>query len=161
MPANAQTLPGLHQPADFVFKSMTRTKTTMVESGKMLTRTYGGQWYELRLTWPPMTKEEFGPIAAFIEKQAGKNGIFYVEVPPMTGEEGEVVGNMANYANDTKLHRITDTGPHEVYPEARNGGGFLETGSVYMRCSLKNDVHQTQHKKDGFVHFELDLMERL
>lgn len=161
MPLASEILPMLHEPAEYTFSSRTRAKATQAESGKILTRDYGGQWYELTLAWPPMVKEEFGPITAFLESQGGKNGIFFVQIPPMTDQAGFVIGNLVNFDNDTKLHRITALAPTALYPLARNVGGVLVTDPVYLRCSLKNNVHQTQHRRDGFTTFEIDLVERL
>lgn len=158
MPLASEILPSIPTPLEFTFKSKTRSKVTQATSGKIISRRYGGQWYELTLQYPPMDKSEFGPIVSFLEELGGKNGIFYVEIPPVTDQAGNVVGNMANYSNDTKLHRITSTG---TFPDGRNVGGILVTDPVYLRCSLKNDVQAVRHSKDGFTRFELDLVERI
>jgi hypothetical protein len=143
-------------------KSRQRTKTSQALNGRTISRAYGGQYYELRLVYPDMTRAQFAPISAFLAAQGGRNGIFYVPVPEtLSGAPGRVTGNLATFDNDWKLHLITDGATGAVEPPARASGGTLQTSGIRMRCSLMDDVQEIRLGNRGLIRFELDLVERL
>ena len=154
-------LPSSPAPHAIKISVKSRSVISQAESGKILGRAKGIAYYEMALIYPPMRRDQFGPIHAFLEANARPN-IFYVQVDPMTGTAGEIVGNHINFDNDTKLHLITSISPSTaVTPPMRNVGGLIISNPVYMRCSLKNDVQQISLGKDGLVRFEINLVERI
>jgi len=156
-------LPEVPGPASVTFKKKNRTKTSQTESGRIYSRSTGGSYYEATLTYPVMRLGDFAALNAFLESQEGKNGIFYVKMPNnYSGASGAVIGNFANYNNDTKLHLITGTSPIVTNPAGRVPGGSLVTSNVYMRCSLARDVQQVKIDKRNLIsRFEIDLIERV
>ncbi len=156
------TLPLTPAPASVKFRARHRSKTSQSSSGRIISRSYGGQFFEMTLVYPTMTAEQFAPINAFLAAQKGRNEIFYVRVPAnMSGSTGTKVGNFAIFDNDWKLHMITDTDPVAVVPPARQPGGSLITSGLYMRCSMTSDVHEIDINQRGLFRYELDLVERL
>lgn len=154
-------LPNSPLPSAIKISVKSRSVISQAESGKILGRAKGIPYYEMALIYPPMRRDQFGSIQAFLEENARPN-IFYVQVGPMTGVAGEIVGNHVNFDNDTKLHLITGTTPSTtVTPPMRNVGGLIISNPVYMRCSLKNDVQKISLGKDGLVRFEMNLVERI
>lgn len=154
------TLPTSPAPSAVKFRLKSRSVVSQAESGKMLGRSKGTSYYEMTLTYPPMRRDQFGPLAAFIEENA-RPAIFNVTVDPLTGSAGEVVGNHVNFDNDTKLYLVTGTGPTTVTPPMRNTGGNIVTSPVTMRCSLMSDNQQLSIAKDGLVRVEINLVERI
>ena len=153
-------LPNTPEPVEFVFKTKTKSFSSEALSAKILTREIGGQRYELTLKYPPMMKSEFAAVEAFLSSRS-RNDIFYVEIPAPTGAPGAVVGNYINFNNDTKLHKVTGAGPTTIYPAMRNVGGLIVSDPVYLKCSRKNDIQSTKLSSDGFIRFEVDLVERV
>lgn len=154
-------LPKSPAPSAVKISSKSRSVVSQAESGKILGRAKGTSYYEMELTYPPMRRDQFGPIRAFLEDNA-RPKVFYVEVDPLTGVAGEIVGNHINFDNDTKLHLVTGATPlTTVTPPMRNIGGLIVSSPVYMRCSLKNDVQKLSLAKDGLVRFEINLEERI
>ena len=155
-------LPSTPRPASYRVKSRQRTKSSTASSGRIISREFGGQYFELTLVYPPMTRAQFSPLNAFVTALGGRNGVFNVTIPDdMSGRAGEYTGNFANFSNDWKLHLLTSDAPATVTPPARLAGGIIITSPVYMRCSLAGDVQQVRLDKTGLVRFELDLVERL
>lgn len=135
-----------------------RTKVTTAASGKILSRTYGGQSYSMVLTYNPMLKSEAAPLIAFLQAQQGRNGIFRVKVPQING--GETVGTFVNFEGDTKLHMITADSPRAYIPAPR-GSDTVDTQPVYMRCSLASDVQEIELDRRGLIKLNIELIERV
>lgn len=154
-------LPNSPAPSAVKISAKSRSVVSQAESGKILGRSKGTSYYEIALIYAPMRRNQFGPIQAFLEANARPN-IFYVQIDPMTGVAGEIVGNHVNFDNDTKLHLVAATTPlTTVTPSMRNVGGLVVSNPVYMRCSLKNELQQLSLGKDGLVRFEINLVERI
>lgn len=122
-------LPTIPAPIEFVFKTKTKSFSSEALSAKILTREIGGQRFELTLKYPPMSQDEFAAVEAFLTSRS-KNDIFYVTVPFLSDQAGEQFGNMINFDNDTKLHKITALNPTVVYPPMRNVGGVILSDEV-------------------------------
>lgn len=161
-------LPTLPTPVSYRIRSNYRTQTSMSVNGKIVSRKYGGQYYEITLVYPPMRRDQAAPLIAFLEEQEGQNNIFRVQLPvDMAGTPGLQVGNFANIdatnpaqAND-KLYRITAVSPAvSVAPEAMVAGTVVASAPV-MRCSLKNDVQIITLGPSGLIRLEIDLVERV
>jgi len=149
-------------PASVSIRARQRTKVSQATSGRIISRAYGGQLFEMTLTYPLMTREQFAPINAFLTAQGGRNEIFYVRVPEdMSGATGQRAGNFALFSNDWKLHLITDTDPLTVIPPARVDGGTLTTSNLCMRCSLARDIQEIRVNQRGLIRYEIDLVERV
>lgn len=161
---SSDILPAYPVPSSFQFTSRYRTQTSMAVSGKIIGRKYGGQYYEARLVYPALRRDQLAPIIAFLERQEGRYGIFRVQVPTdMAGQVGDVPGNFANVVGDSlnKLYRVTGSpGDLAVMPTPPSGSSFTTSG-VQMRCSLKNDAQQIVLGRTGLIRLEIDLIERV
>ncbi len=156
-------LPTLPTPVSYRIRSNYRTQTSMSVSGKIVSRKYGGQYYEMTLVYPPMRRDQAAPIIAFLEEQEGQLGIFRVELPDdMSGTAGLEVGNFANIVGDAsnKLYRIVEAGASPKLMPSVTGATPITTG-VMMRCSLKNDVQVITLGPSGLIRLEIDLVERV
>jgi len=135
----------------------------MAISGKILSRKYGGQYYEMTLVYPDMRRDQAAPIIAFLEEQEGQLGIFRVQLPDdMSGTPGLEVGNFANIVGDAsnKLYRIVEAGASpRLMPSAP--GATPITSGVMMRCSLRNDAQIIKLGRSGLIRLEIDLVERV
>ena len=145
-------------PSTYIVRTKTTSFRSEALSSKILTRQIGGQRFEFTLKYPPMLRSKFAEVEAFLTCRS-TNDIFYVEILPVTGISGEVVGNYVNFDNDTKIHKIISVSPTVVYPDMRNVGGLIISSPVYLRCSRKGNIQSTEIKTD-FVKFEVDLEER-
>lgn len=163
--AIADELPLVPAPAALSVRSRQRTKTSQAESGRILSRAYGGQYYEVTLSYNPMTRAQAGPLIAFLQSREGRNSIFKVELSGFAEVPGFEAGNFANFNNDTKLHLITGPGDSDVTPDPRepdgNPAGSPITDAVYMRASLVNDAQVVSLGRNGLIRLEVDLVERL
>jgi hypothetical protein len=163
--AIADKLPLVPAPASLRVSSRQRTKTSQAESGRILSRAYGGQYFEVTLSYNPMTREQAGPLLAFLQSREGRNSIFKVELSGFADVPGFKIGNFANFDNDTKLHLITGSGSNSVTPPPRepdgNPAGNPITDKVYMRASLTNDAQVVELGRNGLIRLDVDLVERL
>lgn len=136
-----------------------RTKVSTAASGKMLSRTHGGQWYAMTLNYNPMLKAEAAPLIAFLQAQRGRDGIFRVRVPQINGGNGPL-GEFVNFVGDTKLHMITGDSPR-TYSPAPRGASTVDAQPPYMRCSLARDVQEVTLDKRGLILLTIELVERV
>ena len=155
-------LPMVPKPAAVAVRSNHRTRSTQAESGRTLSRVYGGQFYTVNLDYNPMKRADAAPLIAFLQSRQGKDSEFKVEMGGFQQVAGAEVANFANFGDDTKLHMITQTAPTlEVYPAARYSGGTTYTDTVYMRASLVGDVQEVKIPRNGLIRLSIDLIERL
>lgn len=61
-------------------------------SGKRFARLFGGHLWQMRIKYPPMTRDEFAPLMGFIASQQGEFGTFTVVVPHLAIPFGSWVG---------------------------------------------------------------------
>lgn len=66
-------------------------------------RGLGGQRWEWSVSYHPMTRQEFGPVAAFIVAQGGSRSTFQITLPEISFQLGDASGtarvnNAAGYA---------------------------------------------------------------
>lgn len=149
-------------PAAIQVQSHQPTRTTKAESGRILSRSYGGQYYQITLIYNLMKRSEAGPLIAFLQSRKGRDSIFRVEVSGFADVPGTEVANFANFDDDTKLHLITSTTPSiEVTPPARAAGSILYTDTVFMRASLAGDAQIVSIERNALVRLEINLVERL
>ncbi len=155
-------MPATPVPAAIRINSRQRTRVSQAESGRILSGTYGGQFFEASLVYAPMKRDAAAPLIAFLQSRRGRDSIFKVELTGFRTSAGAEVANFLNYDDDTKLHLITATSPTlETYPTARATGGVHHTDTVFMRASLARDVQQISLDRDGLIRLEVDLVERL
>ncbi|UTW59992.1 hypothetical protein KFE96_06710 [Kordiimonas sp. SCSIO 12603] len=150
-------------PAAVRVRTRQRTKVSVAESGRMLSRIHGGQTFEIGLTYNPMLKEQAGPIIAFLQAQQGRNGIFKVKLPQLTGIAGVRLGNFVNFTDSDKLHLITDytsTNQFSVTPDVI-GTPVVDTNGPFVRCSLVGDVQEIRLDRDRLIRLQIDVVERL
>jgi len=155
-------MPMVPAPAEMTVRSRQRTKISQAESGRILSRAYGGQYYEVSLIYNPMKRSDAAPLIAFLQSREGRNSIFKVEISGFAATVGSNVANFANVDDDTKLHMIAETDPAVILsPEPRFTGATLSTDQVFMRASLARDVQEISLARTGLIQPRIDLIERL
>lgn len=153
-------LPMVPAPAAINVRSRYRTRTTQSESGHIFTRSFGGQFYEMTLSYNPMTRAQAAPLVAFLQSRKGRHSKFKVEVSGLSPTAGLQVGNFVNFADTTKLHMITDLSPFSVTPDRTDVSGPY-TDQVFIYASLRGDVQEVSLGRTGLIRLEIDLVERL
>lgn len=149
-------------PAAMNVRSRQRTKTSQAESGRILSRAYGGQFFEVTLNYNPMKRSDAAALIAFLQSREGRNSIFKVEISGFAASTGSHMANFANVDDDTKLHLISESDPTTVLsPPPRLTGATVFTDQVFMRASLQNDVQKVELGKNGLIRISVDLIERL
>ena len=118
------------------FSSEQKTITSTTDSGKMFSVQVDGQRWKFSASHPPMSRNNFAPVYAFIIKQRGQKETFQI-IPPVISsargnEQGTVLVNGAHTAGDTT---ITVNGHHNNSNGAFKAGDLIKFGShskVYM-----------------------------
>lgn len=154
-------MPMTPAPASVSVRSRQRTRVSQAESGRILSGRYGGQYYEMSLSYNPMTRAQAAPLIAFLQSREGRHGIFYVEVCGFAEADGLQTANFGNFDDSAKLHMVTDGATSAVTPAARPSSSTLYTDTVYMRSSLSSDVQAIELGRSGLIRLSLDLVERL
>lgn len=154
-------MPMTPAPAAMVVRSRQRTRITRAESGRIVSGRYGGQYFELSLSYNPMTRAQAAPLVAFLQSQEGQHGIFYVEVGGLAETEGLQTANFGNFDDAAKLHMITDAATSAVTPTARAASTTLYSDTAFMRASLVSDVQVIELGRGGLIRVSVDLVERL
>lgn len=152
-------LPNSPAPVSYKITSKVNTVKSESLSGRIMTRKVGGQRFEATLVFPPMNRNQFHDLHAFLMQQSGSNGIFYVEIPTF-GDTHGAVGEYVNYDDHAKMYMVPH-GEAAVYPEQLVAGGTIVPSVTYMRCSLRNNVQFIEYNSEGVVRMEVDVEERL
>lgn len=158
--ASLPALPMTPAPAEIRVRSRQRTRVSQSESGHVFTRAYGGQFYEITLTYNPMTRAQAGPLIGFLQSRKGRDSKFKVEITGLAETVGLHVGNFVNFGDTTKLYMITQTGPLEVTPERADVSDPF-SDEVFIYASLVGDAQEVSLGRSGLIRLEVDLIERL
>ncbi len=160
--SSLDALPMVPAPAEMIVRSQQRTKVSQAESGRILSRAYGGQYYQLALRYNLMKRSAASALIAFLQSREGRNDIFKVEITGLAAMTGNNIANFANVDDDTKLHLIAETDPTTILsPVPRFTGATLFTDQVFMRASLQQDVQAVSLVRSGLIQLSVNLVERL
>jgi hypothetical protein len=89
------------------FSSEQKTITSTTDSGKMFSVQVDGQRFKFSASYPPMTRDEFAPVIAFIMKQRSQKETFQIALPDLKNAKGDVSGvvetNGTASAGDTSV----------------------------------------------------------
>ena len=104
-------------------KSNQKTLFSETDSGKSFRRQVQGQRFSFTVQYPPMTREEFAPIMAFIMKQRSRKEDFTITMPSYLTAQGNEPGTLlVNGA-----HSVADT-TIAIDGFAGDGAGRLKAG---------------------------------
>jgi hypothetical protein len=116
------------------FKSNQPTVRTQSFSGRIQTRTFGGQYWSARIEMPPMTQTDLRTVYAFLVKQKGSASTFTIApynlqqvsgtqsaseaittgasigatAVTTTGSNEFAVGDMIKFSNHSKAYMVTE-----------------------------------------------------
>ena len=96
-------------PSNIEFTSKTQTaKFTSPFSGKtQTTRFQAGQWWELKLSFPPLQTTQAQTLSGFLTGLGGQDGTFTFKIPSMFRLTASVSGSIAANGNDFTLNSGT------------------------------------------------------
>tara|TARA_R100001086_G_C11813593_1_gene252246 strand:- start:576 stop:1184 length:609 start_codon:yes stop_codon:yes gene_type:complete len=104
-------------------KSNQNTLFSETDSGKVFRRQIDAQRFSFTLRYPPMTREEFAPIMAFIMKQRSMKEDFTVTFPSFLNAQGNETGTLLVNG----VHAVADT-TIAIDGFAGDGAGRLKAG---------------------------------
>ena len=67
--------------ASLSITSGTPIQVSRTNSGRVISRSAAGHKYEIKITYNPMTREQFEPVYSFLQQQNGRLNPFFVELP--------------------------------------------------------------------------------
>jgi len=109
------------------FKSNTQTRTTQTLSGRTQRAQINSQHFSFKLVSPPLSREDYMPIMAFIMKQGGKFDSFTVVPPLISSTRGTASGTItcveattSDYDNSATSSNVPVSG----------GTGTLKSGDL-------------------------------
>ena len=118
------------------FTSEQKTITSTTDSGKMFSVQVDGQRWKFSASYPPMTRQTFAPVYAFIIKQRSQKETFQIVPPVISSAKGHEVNNVAvNGAHSAGDTTITVDGHHNNSNGAFLAGDLVKFGGhskVYM-----------------------------
>jgi hypothetical protein len=82
-------------PQDASIGSEQNTIVSVTTSGRVQTRQIDGQKFTLTLSYPPMTRQNFAPIKAFIMKQRSRLNTFTIIPPVISNAQGVASGTIS------------------------------------------------------------------
>ena len=105
------------------FKNNQKTLFSETDSGKTFRRQIQGQRFSFTVSFPPMKREDFAPIMAFIMKQRSRKESFTITLPSnldaLGSETGTLLVNGAHSSADTTI---------AIDGFASDGAGRLKAG---------------------------------
>lgn len=81
--------------SDAQIGSEQNTIVSVTTSGRVQTRQIDGQKFTLTLSYPPMTRQNFAPIKAFIMKQRARLNTFTIIAPVISNAQGVATGTIS------------------------------------------------------------------
>ena len=81
-------------PSNITISSLNPTYVSVTHSLKRQVRTRGGQRWSLSATFPPLTRTDFAPLWAFVQKQKGQFGTFSFTPPIYGNSSGTATGTL-------------------------------------------------------------------
>lgn len=109
------------------FASNTQTRTTQTLSGRTQRQQINSQYFSFKLVSPPLSRDEYAPIMAFIMKQGGQFGSFTVVPPDISTTRGTASGTIT-CAELTTSDYSSAAGSSNV--PVSGGTGTLKTGDL-------------------------------
>ena len=104
-------------------KNNQKTLVSETDSGKTFRRQIQGQRFSFTVSFPPMKREDFAPIMAFIIKQRSRKESFTITLPSnldaLGSETGTLLVNGAHSSADTTI---------DIDGFASDGAGRLKAG---------------------------------
>ena len=104
-------------------KNNQKTLVSETDSGKTFRRQIQGQRFSFTVSFPPMKREDFAPIMAFIMKQRSRKESFTITLPSnldaLGSETGTLLVNGAHSSADTTI---------DIDGFASDGAGKLKAG---------------------------------
>ena len=104
-------------------KNNQKTLVSETDSGKTFRRQIQGQRFSFTVSFPPMKREDFAPIMAFIMKQRSRKESFTITLPSnldaLGSETGTLLVNGAHSSADTTI---------DIDGFASDGAGRLKAG---------------------------------
>ena len=89
------------------FNSEQKTITSTTDSGKMFAVQVDGQRFKFSASYPPMSRNDFAPVLAFVMKQRSQKETFQIALPDLKNAKGDVSGtvlvNGSHSAGDTTI----------------------------------------------------------
>ena len=82
-------------PQNASIGSEQNTIVSVTTSGRVQTRQIDGQKFTLTLSYPPMTRQNFAPIKAFIMKQRARLNTFTIIPPVISNAQGVASGTIS------------------------------------------------------------------
>ena len=82
-------------PQNASIGSEQNTIVSVTTSGRIQTRQIDGQKFTLTLSYPPMTRQNFAPIKAFIMKQRSRLNTFTIIPPVVSNAQGVASGTIS------------------------------------------------------------------
>lgn len=109
------------------FKSNTQTRTTQTLSGRTQRQQLQSQYFSFKLVSPPLTREEYMPIMAFIMKQGGQFDSFTVVPPEISSTRGTASGTIT--CSEITTSDYDNTAGSSKVPVSQ-ATGTLKTGDL-------------------------------
>lgn len=106
--AGGGTLPDTPKFREVSIKSVNPSIVTLASSGRRQVKTQNAQFWSFTASYPPLTRAQWAPIAAFIQQQRGSRFAFDVKIPEYSDTLGAlttetVTVNGAHTAGDTSI----------------------------------------------------------
>ena len=170
---NGTTVPLFPSTTPPVSFDITHRRNTLVSDTRSMrrqTRSIGGVRIEASLKFPPMRKVEYAELAEFFGQIDGRNTIFAMPWPILNTAYTLTSGtiNRGEYYNraDAVLHNqlMQSTGAATQDPPARDGGTVTlspwSSRAPHLHCSLATDAPKITFGNNGFISYQIDIIER-
>jgi hypothetical protein len=137
------------------FSSNSPTQVSRSNSGRVITRTMAGHRWDIRLTYNPMTRDQFEPVYSFLLEKNSRLNPFYVQLPqnytsrqagqstteatqPQPGDIFTI--SDSNDSLHTKAYRITRVMSNGTYNSALHSQPTTAQRIVYFTPNLQRAV---------------------
>ena len=114
-------------------KSVQHTYVSRALSGRRQARQLGGQYWMMTATFPPMTRDQFAPIYAFVVKQRGRFESFTIVPAVISTGQGSPAG--------TPLMRGASQTGRTLATDGWTGGVAIFKAGDYLKIAGNDKVY--------------------
>lgn len=131
--------PSSPKPNSCKIRSMSPTNVTTAHSLRQVVSSRGVHRWGIELVYPPMTREQFAPLWAFLNDQQGRAGSFGFVLPEHAAQGSLSGAPLVNGADQTGRSLLTDGWTPDAAGVLK-AGDFIRIGDDYKTYMVTADV---------------------
>jgi hypothetical protein len=126
--------------ASVKFSSNQPTMVSRTNGGKVVTRSQATQYWQINISYNPLTRDEFEPINSFLMSRQGRLSPFYVVLPQYSVSRDSTFATYAA-SNTISTVGVTNSGATKLTAQGFNSSDSPRPGDMFTIEDTENSNH--------------------